>query len=585
VDITEKKINRQIQFWALVGPLITLLTFVVLLKKTTTGSLYLPILILIGFPICWKWKIRGFAISLGALFAFFVFSYGNIPIEDRFWQFGMGMAVTLSFAVTALSFEEVDALIRSLQVESTSRLTNLLHLDEKFKASEEKLHEDCEILKEQVEAFTVKLHEKEILTQRQEKLIQIVRNELLAFQVQHEGLLNELFQRREEVKRLQEQESVSSSAEVAEITQLLNLKEVAFTKLQEEYKHLQEETVSSSAEVAEITQLLNLKEVAFTKLQEEYKHLQEETVSSSAEVAEITELQAELHQLRKNLETQSELRNQQDFLIEDLRQLLSLREASLKQNEADLTHAQLHAQEKQLLEANLLNLQKEFETVQFENLELVETHKNKVLLLTQAFEKTEKELSMHKAFIEEMKVRLSIQEGDLSESKAKVLSLEVSKSQEIDGLQAQLKEKSELVAITNVQIQQLSNEKDALAEKLHQFSHAIPQDRPIDSTVELVEADRALRRIKGMYEQLKSQFHEKSTILDETRRQLFLVEEKLLLCQIESQEKERYEYSELEAELQKQLIATHQDSKKMYQEACHEIEALHEIIANLLQPA
>ena len=550
MDITEKKINRQIQFWALVGPLITLLTFVVLLKKTTTGSLYLPILILIGFPICWKWKIRGFAISLGALFAFFVFSYGNIPIEDRFWQFGMGMAVTLSFAVTALSFEEVDALIRSLQVESTSRLTNLLHLDEKFKASEEKLHEDCEILKEQVEAFTVKLHEKEILTQRQEKLIQIVRNELLAFQVQHEGLLNELFQRREEVKRLQEQESVSSSAEVAEITQLLNLKEVAFTKLQEEYKHLQEETVSSSAEVAEIT-----------------------------------ELQAELHQLRKNLETQSELRNQQDFLIEDLRQLLSLREASLKQNEADLTHAQLHAQEKQLLEANLLNLQKEFETVQFENLELVETHKNKVLLLTQAFEKTEKELSMHKAFIEEMKVRLSIQEGDLSESKAKVLSLEVSKSQEIDGLQAQLKEKSELVAITNVQIQQLSNEKDALAEKLHQFSHAIPQDRPIDSTVELVEADRALRRIKGMYEQLKSQFHEKSTILDETRRQLFLVEEKLLLCQIESQEKERYEYSELEAELQKQLIATHQDSKKMYQEACHEIEALHEIIANLLQPA
>lgn len=536
MDITEKKINRQIQFWALVGPLITLLTFVVLLKKTTTGSLYLPILILIGFPICWKWKIRGFAIALGALFAFFVFSYGNIPIEDRFWQFGMGMAVTLSFAVTALSFEEVDALIRSLQVESTSRLTNLLHLDEKFKASEQKLYEECEMLKGQVEAFSAELHEKEVLTQRQEKLIQIVRNELMTLQAQHEGLLNELFQKREEVKRMQAQEAVSLPTEVFD-------------------RHVDEE------KIAEITQQLHLKEIAFTQLEEEFK------------------------QLHKNLEIQSEMRNQQEVLVEDLRELLSLREAVLKQRESELVQAQAHVKEKQLLEANLEHLKKEFETVQYKNLELSEAHQRKVLLLTQAVEKTENELSMHKTVIEEMKACLTAQEGDLNEYKAKALSLEAGKSQETDHLQTQLNEKSELLALSQAQIQQLSVEKDVLVEKLSQLSQVIPQAKATDSSAELIEADRALRRIKGMYEQLKSQFHEKSQVLDETRRQLFAVEEKLLLSQIEIQEKERYEYSELEAELEKHLIATHKASKKMYQEACQEIEALHEIISNLLQPA
>ncbi len=67
--------------------------------------------------------------------------------------------------------------------------------------------------------------------------------------------------------------------------------------------------------------------------------------------------------------------------------------------------------------------------------------------------------------------------------------------------------------------------------------HSIPAPLSKElSNLNLEEENTLRRRAEGMFQQLKEQFQEKSNILDETRRQLFYTEEKLLLLQKNTKE-------------------------------------------------
>jgi hypothetical protein len=63
----------------------------------------------------------------------------------------------------------------------------------------------------------------------------------------------------------------------------------------------------------------------------------------------------------------------------------------------------------------------------------------------------------------------------------------------------------------------------------------------IQEDVDVKKENGLRRRAEGLYSQLKNQFEEKSLTLDETRRQLFYAEEKLL--QLEKELKEREEFN------------------------------------------
>nr|WP_249274285.1 hypothetical protein [Parachlamydia sp. AcF125] len=706
------------------GPFVTLLTFSVLLSKGLASSFYLPALILIGFPICWKWKIRGFALALSTLCLFFAISYSHIPLEERFWQFGMGMAIALAFAVTALSFEEVEELIRSLQIESSSRLTNLLNLDEKYKISEGKLHEECEALKEQIQIFQSQIKEKDSQIQRQEKLLEVVRNEFSATQSQQESLLNEIFQKRHEAELLNQRiqaylkqieqltaRSLSkiSPAEMENLIEAIRYKDSLLAQLQQELKKANQDLINIEAEKDRIQLELikqkdlleekeneyqdhsyqlkegmetlkrekSLLEASLSKLQIKFEEIEAKEIDNQNKILKLTHqnievkqnferkidelngskkaLEADWKNLKKQFEDKevafnqvqnrlsqaehelSQLKAENESLTE-LNEFRNLQEADyeiLKKQVLEKTVAieQLHAQlaqmeqngvllqeENQTLMAELKNLQEvDLEMLKKQVLEktvaieqqqaqLAQVEQNTVLLqeenqtlmrelknLQEVDLETLKQQVVEKtATIEQLQTKIYRADQEVAELKSKNCSLlEVEdrrrgQEAELESFKKQALENEEtLVSIkaqlcqANEAMSQLSSEREALKKQLSLISTQNPGQ--LADSQKIVEADRAFRRMKGLYEQLKCQFADKSVVLDETRKQLFHLEEKFMLHQIELQEKEVFGYSVMEKALEKQLRETQEFYAKMHGEAVQETELLYGVIESLLQ--
>lgn len=109
-------------------------------------------------------------------------------------------------------------------------------------------------------------------------------------------------------------------------------------------------------------------------------------------------------------------------------------------------------------------------------------------------------------------------------------------------------EKNQLTAATQLLQQQLDAEKQKVP-----TAQALPE-----------ESHGWLRRTEGMYNQLREQFEEKSATLEETRRQLFFTQEKLLLVQREYEES-WYENTTLES-IEKYVLKLDQEFNILEQE-------------------
>ena len=95
-------------------------------------------------------------------------------------------------------------------------------------------------------------------------------------------------------------------------------------------------------------------------------------------------------------------------------------------------------------------------------------------------------------------------------------------------------------------------------------------------------SDSDSHQIKSLYFQLKKQFQDKSTVLDQTRQELFIACEKVLQLEKNLEEKEYYSASETEELLRlayEELAKKYEDKGKEYEE---EILHLHSIISHLI---
>lgn len=191
VKTSERNIERQVQNWALLGPFLTLFTLFVILVRISPEDLLLPVSALVGVLVCWKWKLKGLAFSLGTLAAIILYQYPDIPVEDRFWQVGLGMALALGFVVTALSFEEVEEIVRGIHEESTNRLQHLWRLDEKLKNTQNSRKEIEDDLRRRLDLVQKDYAENRQLLRSYERLISIARQEILESQQEIEKLKKE----------------------------------------------------------------------------------------------------------------------------------------------------------------------------------------------------------------------------------------------------------------------------------------------------------------------------------------------------------------------------------------------------------
>ncbi len=180
------KQTYQVKLWALVGPFVCLFSLFVLSINSAQVPVLLPLIIFLGMPICWRWKIRGWMAMTAVLLAGMTYLYPNISLETRFWFIGMGASITLSLFITALSFEEVETLVESIGLESRSRLDNLWKLDEKKKAVEKGSVKKAE-----------QIRELQIKVRSFQKLIDLSTEERLQARSQYEQALEELNQMKE----------------------------------------------------------------------------------------------------------------------------------------------------------------------------------------------------------------------------------------------------------------------------------------------------------------------------------------------------------------------------------------------------
>lgn len=198
VQVTEKNIENQIQLWAIVGPFATLVTLLVSMMKSTPMQTSFAVCLLVGVPLCWRWKLKGLAISTGLLLGSMAYSFMDLEFSAQLWCSGLGASACLSFLITALSFDEVSALTDTLQIESKSRLESLLKLDEKLKVEKESFQKNHQNLLghvKELEEEVIKSRERESTSER---FAQTVRDELEAVHLRNNELLQEVFTLRQQ---------------------------------------------------------------------------------------------------------------------------------------------------------------------------------------------------------------------------------------------------------------------------------------------------------------------------------------------------------------------------------------------------
>jgi chromosome segregation ATPase len=123
----------------------------------------------------------------------------------------------------------------------------------------------------------------------------------------------------------------------------------------------------------------------------------------------------------------------------------------------------------------------------------------------------------------------------------------------------------------------LQTEKETLAAQIQQLQS---DNQPKPDTV---VSDRELRRIQGLYKQLREQFAEKSSTLDVTRKQLFLSEEKLAALQKEMEESRLYDEYEVDTHLSSLLTSAEKELVGTEHRYESEIQQLHEVIDRLIK--
>jgi len=129
-------------------------------------------------------------------------------------------------------------------------------------------------------------------------------------------------------------------------------------------------------------------------------------------------------------------------------------------------------------------------------------------------------------------------------------------------------------------IETLSREKQLLESTLKRLQDEL-ETHQTPSTEDVPPPE--FRRMEGMYKQLREQFDEKSKTLDDTRRDLFLAQEKVALLEKEREETERQENAMPAIEWENEMSRIEKqfaDEKALYQQ---EIDQLYALVDSLVK--
>lgn len=299
IIMKEKSIQQQVQFWGAIGPLMTIFTLLVCMMKHSVLQYGFPISLLLAIPLCWKWKFRGLALSLGLLLSIIAYHFFGMAMEERLWFVGLSLAAISSLVITTLSFDEVTLLIDSVQIESKSRLDNLLQLDENLRELSISNQEKIEKLIQELKKKECESAESKIRAENSDRLSQIVREELATVHAKYEEIQQEFFDLRHKYSQSQ--------------IKIENLNHDLASQVALEINNDKENELLLSLE--EVSKLKVLLEVALKEKEVLLKKIEKKAASPKKDSGEMKELQRHHKKLQQQFDEKSKL-------LEDARRAL-----------------------------------------------------------------------------------------------------------------------------------------------------------------------------------------------------------------------------------------------------------------------
>lgn len=140
---SEKRLEKKVQFWSIIGPVIVILTVLVSLAKPNAIHLSFSIVAVMGIVCCWLWKMRGLGAAIAAITFYLLSTFSGLSSNERMWNLGMALAFVLGLVITALSLEEVGVVLRQMHHRTGELLGEKMSVEERLKASE-RLREERE---------------------------------------------------------------------------------------------------------------------------------------------------------------------------------------------------------------------------------------------------------------------------------------------------------------------------------------------------------------------------------------------------------------------------------------------------------
>lgn len=487
-------IDKKIEQWIFVGPLLMVAAFLVLLF-TPIRPIAISLVAIAGLPLCWKWRLKGAALATSILAALLIYQLMFLSHPQPFWQFSMAATLTLTLWITALCSQEVEELFSSLQNSSEPATTkfqaikNELSLLTKKKSDEQKIAEAAIVnLKTHIHA-----QEKQIASQAETNA-----------------------------------EFVKQTAEIK--SQFDNLQQ-ALSDSSLENTLLKKNCDEQSDALLKKTVELESLQAKCTALLAEGSYL---NARESLQVEEIKEAHATISLLEQKLtENERLLQGKSQELHDYLKGYRRVEE----QNVGLLQEIFQRRHECTLLKQHSEELS---ESMQIKLEEAVSMADQKSFDLIAEVEAKQRVIQEQEQQLFKLQQDLELHQQELSECRQKA---------------------EELVAIC-------AQKESLLVEQLEKAQNVVP--------------DRQLRKLEGLYKQLKEQFNEKSDLLDSTRQDLFAANEELTKAQRELTEKDiEGKSAEYAASLEKQLEKTTEELialEKLHQE---EIETLQGVIQSL----
>lgn len=666
--------------WGVIGPLLALLTLLVMLLHATPLNLLFAMIIVGGLPCCWYLKQWTPLVAAG-LFTGLLFFSPHALTHDLYWNIGLAFSMVLTLGITSFSFDEAMQAIENIQGSNSAQPLQENHELIPITA---KHQTEIQVLQKNIESLTLELSQAKDISanllsnletaqineqtarQQVEELqhtLAGVRYELEAKSINDQHVFEELLEKRKEVlelrdqmlelsEDLQQQKEMTEEAkhEVDVIRHTLDGKSLNDEHVLEELLEKRKEVLELKDEILELTENLQHQKALTEDIKAEaetIRHtLDSKTLKDEQIFEEVLEKRKKVLDLQNEVDKlQEALHNRPDEATIETLKAQHQQEKTLALHQWETTANELKAaQEKiSILEVIAEKAKAEVQVSRHESNRLkmdFERLKNEWAATRLLDEKIQQELSEEKKINHQLKVNQELLQTKQVEQERDLQNLQVlinKKDQELFNLQFRLDsalediQKQELV-VANLQEQDLSL-KTSQAQLNHQLEELLREKEHLELThhklqrevewlegikhekqnleeclkntskelesvkVALEEAKTTLakqthepvkneeyglrRRAEGMYLQLREQFNEKSSVLDDTRRELFKTQEALLELQKSLKETEEYGPRPTEQKLLKHLMKMQKQQDEQIHQYKEEIEQLYDLISHL----